>query len=285
MYVRRFEDVIAPYQQVEDGITINRHNHALSAELHTHDYYEIVYVFDGEGIHIINNKPYAVQAGSLMVLKPGDMHIYHSLTDMSLFHCCFTSQEPLSHLSTQYEFPVVITLDNFFKLQLELLFYMLEEELKQRKAHFYQAAWSLLDFIIFIIFRRIVEPPSIPSVWTDVLSYITANLKDAEFSEAVKIFGTSDSYFCRMFKRDFSMTFRKFLIKLRIQKAKELLQSTNKSVSEIYELCGYNNNRTFFLDFKKIVGMTPSQYRKEHQGDQSDTYDMEHFLQNATLVS
>ncbi|NMB42332.1 MAG: helix-turn-helix transcriptional regulator [Firmicutes bacterium] len=100
----------------------------------------------------------------------------------------------------------------------------------------------MLDLIIFTIFQRVVQPVSIPSTWAGVLSYVMENLKDVKFSEAVKIFGTSESYFCRMFKQDFSMTFKQFVIRLRIQQAKELLLNTNKSVSEIYEQCGYNNN-------------------------------------------
>jgi two-component system response regulator YesN len=54
---------------------------------------------------------------------------------------------------------------------------------------------------------------------------------------------------------------------IRIDRAKELLDFTDKSIAEIAEASGFSNQNYFTRTFKKITGMTPSHYRKtgEHK--------------------
>ncbi len=53
-----------------------------------------------------------------------------------------------------------------------------------------------------------------------------------------------------------------YLSKLRIDKAKKLLENPDAKVTEVTELVGFNNQTYFSTRFKEIVGITPSQYRK-----------------------
>jgi two-component system response regulator YesN len=54
--------------------------------------------------------------------------------------------------------------------------------------------------------------------------------------------------------------------KLRIDKAKELLLTTNRSVAEIALEVGYSSSGTFIRSFKKQEAITPTRYRQEHVG-------------------
>lgn len=72
----------------------------------------------------------------------------------------------------------------------------------------------------------------------------------------------SSSYFSKLFKRDTGESFSTYLNKLKVKKAKEILDETDDPIINIslnlgYEDCGY-----FIKVFKKIVGTTPAQYRK-----------------------
>ncbi len=74
--------------------------------------------------------------------------------------------------------------------------------------------------------------------------------------------GFSLNYFSALFKKETGEGFAKYIIRIRIEKAKELLQDTNCSVSEVCFKVGYTNLTHFTQNFKKLTGLNPSQYRK-----------------------
>lgn len=79
---------------------------------------------------------------------------------------------------------------------------------------------------------------------------------------ATKLF-VSESYFCRIFKKNFNHCFQNYLCMYRIEKAKILLRTTKDSISEISMEIGFNSFSFFTKMFKKYTGVTPSQYRKK----------------------
>ena len=72
----------------------------------------------------------------------------------------------------------------------------------------------------------------------------------------------SRSYLQRMYKRYFGKSVFEELIDFRLQKAKDLLGSTEFPISQIAELCGYETYAHFAKQFKAQVGVTPSAFRK-----------------------
>jgi two-component system response regulator YesN len=72
----------------------------------------------------------------------------------------------------------------------------------------------------------------------------------------------SPIYLSRMFKQEFGMAFAQLLSTVRIQKAIQLLSSTDKPIHEIAELAGYQNQHYFSTAFKKMTGASPNQYRR-----------------------
>ena len=78
--------------------------------------------------------------------------------------------------------------------------------------------------------------------------------------------GMSNSRFSTVFAQESGKTFTEYLTWLRIERAKELLQSSEKRSSQIALEIGYNDSHYFSYLFKKNVGMTPGEYRSEKQG-------------------
>lgn len=66
-----------------------------------------------------------------------------------------------------------------------------------------------------------------------------------------------------LFKEQIGLPPTKYVIKLRIEHARNLLESTDLSVEEIGQLCGYPDINFFSRIFKKYVGVSPSNYRKQ----------------------
>jgi len=66
-----------------------------------------------------------------------------------------------------------------------------------------------------------------------------------------------------MFKKETGQNFINYLTNIRIEKAKELLRSTNLKSYEIAYKVGYDNPTYFSTVFKKLTGMTPLDYKKD----------------------
>ncbi len=79
-----------------------------------------------------------------------------------------------------------------------------------------------------------------------------------------KELGISESHFQHLYTAVFGVPFQQDLIRMRIANAEFALQTTDMTVSEIAELCGYGSEVHFFRQFKQYKGITPAKYRKLH---------------------
>lgn len=72
----------------------------------------------------------------------------------------------------------------------------------------------------------------------------------------------SRSYFQHIYREIFGVSCMTDVINGKIEKAKEILSETGCTVSQVAAMCGYENDEHFMRQFKKIVGVTPTAYRK-----------------------
>ncbi len=78
-------------------------------------------------------------------------------------------------------------------------------------------------------------------------------------------------YLGKLFKKETGLKFNDFLLKIRIEKAMELLRESDLTLQEIAEKCGYAENCAYFcVQFKKIQGMTPGEFRKNRSAGSPD---------------
>lgn len=73
----------------------------------------------------------------------------------------------------------------------------------------------------------------------------------------------SRSYFQHVYREIFGVSCMTDVINGKIEKAKEILSETGCTVSQVSAMCGYENEEHFMRQFKKIVGVTPTGYRKK----------------------
>ncbi|TNJ64964.1 helix-turn-helix transcriptional regulator [Paenibacillus hemerocallicola] len=71
-------------------------------------------------------------------------------------------------------------------------------------------------------------------------------------------------YLSRVFKKEMGVTFSEYLAEFRMGLAKEWLETSTMKLSEIAERLNYSNTTAFIRIFRKVVGMTPGQYRERH---------------------
>lgn len=90
-------------------------------------------------------------------------------------------------------------------------------------------------------------------------NYSNDNLTLKLVSDYVQL---SESHFSSTFTKEMGQTFIDYLTKVRIEKAKELIATTNLKIYEICEKVGYTNTEHFSRIFKRIVGSSPKDYKK-----------------------
>lgn len=97
-----------------------------------------------------------------------------------------------------------------------------------------------------------------------IKQYVAENYGQISLSmnEVADSVDMSAAYLGRLFKQVAGVTFTEYLTKYRLDKACALLKETDMTVNEISDEVGFTNSSYFYIVFKKNIGCTPSQYRK-----------------------
>ena len=93
--------------------------------------------------------------------------------------------------------------------------------------------------------------------------YIKRNyLQNLSLEHVANYLDLNPSYFSRIFKEKTGQNFSDYLIKLRVEKAKQLLSMGKYKISEVSAMTGYKNSKYFAAQFKDLTGKTPREFAK-----------------------
>jgi two-component system response regulator YesN len=119
------------------------------------------------------------------------------------------------------------------------------------------------------LFERIFEQADAPRtsgrhilklVEAHIQEHYAENLSLTRVAQAVFV---SPFYISHLFHRELDTTFLKYLTAIRIAKARQLLLATPLQVSEVGSLVGYRTAKNFRCAFKRVVGVTPTEFRAQ----------------------
>ena len=88
--------------------------------------------------------------------------------------------------------------------------------------------------------------------------------KKIAVKDMAKLANMSESNYIRLFKKEAGMAPMEYLIKLRLDKAKKLLRTGSKTITEISLQCGFSSTSHFSSSFSKHLGITPSEYQNSY---------------------
>lgn len=93
------------------------------------------------------------------------------------------------------------------------------------------------------------------------IQYIHAHMEEPLTLESVcEAINLNKCYFCTLFKTHTSKTFTQYLNEARIHAAKKLMSETQLTLHEIAFRCGFNSYSYFCTTFKKVAGLSPSEF-------------------------
>lgn len=102
---------------------------------------------------------------------------------------------------------------------------------------------------------------------TQAIRFIDKHFSDESISleRVARKVNVSPNYFSAIFSQVVGQTFIEYLTNKRIEEAKRLLRHTDKRSSEVAVAVGYKDSHYFSFVFKKVLGLTPNEYRKENR--------------------
>lgn len=249
-----------------------------------HFEYEMILVTEGEVTATIAHRTYKLRRGSLVFIGRLESHSffiqnvpysrYVSILSSDRILADIRENELLSIFLLRPEgFRHVVQLKEADYAALLPLFEQITREYQQQSEFYVAKCASLLHILLIELHRR--RPEAFPR-WTNSSTQTAVVAAQRYMTEHFRRPLTLDevaaqTYVSRhtlsvMFRETVGMTFKDYLILLRIAEAKRLLVATDLTVSEIAEQVGYTNVNNFIKVFRDRVQTTPLQYRL-HQGD------------------
>lgn len=108
------------------------------------------------------------------------------------------------------------------------------------------------------------ESETDPLLVANAKKYIQERYQEQlSLDDAAKAVNASTRHFCKVFKQATGITFTDYLSRVRVEKAKAMLRNPNLRVSEIAFAIGFESISQFNRSFKRVVGQTPTDYRRE----------------------
>lgn len=100
----------------------------------------------------------------------------------------------------------------------------------------------------------------------EILHYLDENI-DRMISrrEAAKYVFLNEDYFSRIFRKETGLGYKEYVLKQKVEYAEKLLRSTDMPVVMVASKVGYENYTNFTQMFRKVTGVTPTEYRKKYQ--------------------
>ncbi|MCM1569197.1 MAG: AraC family transcriptional regulator [Roseburia sp.] len=250
---------------------------------HYHNFYEIIYVLEGEYSSMIENHTYHLHKGDFLLINQNVMHKYHyrenkhasskriilwvtarmledlSQGDMDLTACFGGGENCAWHFPVYYE---EMLRGYLLKLAMSEL---IEGELPGAKQVSDRAYLSLFFVYLNLLCGRreylfqdenVVGHPLVEQVNSFVEQHIREGITVDELAEQIHM---SKYHFLRKFKELTGLTVHAFIIHKRLIRACELLKE-GQSISEVYQNTGFADYSSFLRNFKEAFGVSPRKY-------------------------
>jgi len=249
--------------------------------LHTHDFYEMMYVLDGSALHRINGEAHAIQTGDLVFIRPDDCHAMRGRTSGRAFfiNIAFPAK-------TWHDFRAMFEIELHCDPAMHSLHppmarvpANLQEECAQafhRALRAFHESTSpvgarmeLCSFwanCLPLLTRKEMETPfatdTMPGWLADACRKMQseANLR-AGLPRFIEISHVSSAHLSRTLKAYCGQTPTEFINELRLKRAATLLATTPNEIIHIAYDCGFENLSYFYRRFRSKFGKAPHAYR------------------------
>lgn len=242
--------------------------------------YVFQYTLSGEGRIEIDGKSYRLEVGQAFIVEIPSDHRYYFPADSKHWEFIFITlvgkEAANCWNAMQEQYGPVLEIPADSKV-IQLLLKIYQQTYEQKISDSYHASAKAYEFIMecYRFIKNIEKTKKDFSLnMTKALTYIQTHYHEPiTLDEIAIISGYSKYYFIKQFQQQLNMTPVQYLTKIRIQKAAELLKTTDSSIIEIAAAVGYANANYFNKVFRKVVGVSAGTFR-----DSKDSVEVDHLI-------
>ncbi len=249
--------------------------------LHDHDFCEVFLIAYGQVTHVVNGQAQELHEGSMMLMRPTDIHCYQPLGELG---CGIMN---LAFPTTVLQKALDLLWDDYRTCPLWTSPLPAHSVLPSGKVKEWIGAFSELNLLpvedkagirrhvrrlLMLLLTTCFYPPR-PAPKTKVPEWLyklhAAMQEPARFqaglSAMLALCPKTPEHMYRQFRHYYHKTPSEFIGDLRINYAANLLQNTDQPITQVALSSGFENLSYFYGQFKRRFGLTPARFRKENQ--------------------
>lgn len=247
----------------KEGVIYTEEDIVFSYQVHTHNYYEMTLYMPFDGVVSINERSFDMNTVTAALISPSDFHKIDVNSDNHAkfikisFDGSILKHQPDASIILQN-----IPNDSFFAMAFR-------EILKMSGDRDYLE--MIINMIVYSMTKNGIRIAESNLSGAYKLAMNAVRIINESFSENISLqsvaddLGITSQYFSIIFKQGVGVGFSEYLIGIRLRRAAKFIADTDDSITEICYECGYQNFSHFLRSFKKKFGVTPLEYRKQHQ--------------------
>ncbi len=239
--------------------------------------FELIVVTDGILYIADHDKKFTVKKGDYLLMKPTENQHGYQSSDCSFYWIHFFTTLPFetatsdSKASEPDSFSITIpeqgTLDSLERIV------VLMKQLQDSDRRYGMASLNnyLTSTILseisaqYFIHGKYSHQDNSKQLFNDVMDYINWHIcENIKVSDIAEYFGYNEKYLSTLFRKNSGVSLKQYILQAKMDHAKAELSDTNHSISQIGYNIGYNDPHNFTNAFKKVTGLTPSDYRESY---------------------
>lgn len=276
------------YFFVQQDITAVQHLRYMPAVLHDHEFFELACVLNGTLTNYIGDLRMELNEGDVIIISPHNHHAVCAYSDdaimvnilvrASTFEQHFLNLLPKSDIL--YDFFVktlyvpskspYLLFPTGGDTQISKCVRQLLEENQRNRRYKNTMLASLLSEFFVTLMRRHEKDVVIPGISASLLNentlfiieYMQNNYSTISLSHLASFFNYSERQVARIIKNTTGMSFGDNILRIRMDRSKEMLAIPSMTVSEIADVTGYYDVSSFRHAFKSYWHQTPQEYRE-----------------------
>lgn len=254
--------------------------------LHWHKCMELIAVRSGWLEVEIERNAYLIEAGSVAVINPQQLHsctrfdpgttLYCLIIDMDIFRSRYVESLEEKFIAPLMEGRITLPCQVSGSEDLNSLIRACYENFTGCPEGYQLRLKALLFQMLFLLFTQCGEVRSIEQKKTPaslsrervntILQYVDEHYAERiKLDDLVEILHINKYYICKIFQQCIGKTFLDYVNLVRIQKAVDLIVSTNDSITAIAFATGFQDINYFSRIFKRAMGVSPTVLRKRHR--------------------